>query len=285
MCTCTATAPAAARITNSPAIAATSSRTMCFSSSEYAACRQKKPSSSTSDQTPSREASTTATATRTSASQTAARSEQLAARDRAEPFDRVAPVELDVPQVVEQVRRARGRAVRDEDDERLDPLLPHRRSRRRRRCRRRRAGSSSTASAAWRWQPRVPGCGQAGARVPREPPRTRMLDARGPERGRDRQDQLGNGCLRPTRRRARGGRPSASASSRAIASPSPVPPPSRERSREKNGPEDPLALLGPDPRAGVARRARRPSRCPTTGPGRRARRRASTGTRSRAGWR
>ena len=74
--------------------------------------------------------------------------------------------------------------------------------------------------------------------------------------------------------------PSATASSRAIARPSPVPPPSRDQNGRKI-----RSLLGGDPRPGV--RDRRPRRCRSLrrARARSGRRRASSGTRSRAGWR
>ena len=112
-------------------------------------------------------------------------------------------------------------------------------------------------------------------------PRRTAKPPRAPAQTRGSAGRAGSGCPCPTSLSSSIRPPSATASSRAIGRPSPVPRPSVDQ----NGRKIRSRFVGRDPRAGVrdvhGDRAVRGLRAP----GRSGRRRASSGRRSRAGWR
>ena len=187
---------------------------------------------------------------------------ELAARDRPVALDGMRAVVRRVPQVVDQVRSARRRAVGNEDRRRLGPtrrvselrreddageqeqvLRPLPRAERRRRAARKapRRGRSATTGA---------GSGRITSRSA-EP--ARSVDPRPTSVSRS---------IRP---------PSACASSRAMARPRPVPPPSRDQNGRKIRSRSAAAIPGPCPR-----RSRRSCRCPASARARSGRRQASS---------
>src|SRR6266545_1748813 len=143
---------------------------------------------------------------------------QLPARDRAIPLDRMQTVALRVPHVVDEVGRARRRAVRDEDRNRLEPAVAVAELRREDEPR-----EQQQVLRPLLWSQRR----ECGARH----------DAFGSSSAkREPLPGFVSTSIRP---------PSACASSDAIASPRPVPPPSRDQNGRKIRSRSSAGIPGP----------------------------------------